>query len=99
MAPSNRKTKPKTPRKSSTYYPASDKTSLDRPKSRLLSPAKKARDRQSTPVAASSKQDKVLEMLRAPVGTTIAAITKATVTGSNIRCAASLQARCAKSSS
>jgi outer membrane lipopolysaccharide assembly protein LptE/RlpB len=31
-----------------------------------------------TPVVAVSKQDKVLDMLRAPSGTTIAAITKAT---------------------
>jgi hypothetical protein len=74
MPTSNRKPPRNAARKSS---PAAKRST--KPAGKVLPPvAPKKPVMQKTPNVAVSKQDKVLDMLRAPSGTTIAAITKAT---------------------
>jgi hypothetical protein len=73
MATSNRKPPRKTGRKST---PAAKRSAKSAPKAQSAAPKKLLAPK--TPVVAVSKQDKVLEMLRAPSGTTIATIMKAT---------------------
>ena len=73
MTTSNRKPPRKNGRK-----PSPEKKRLAKSTPKTQPPVPKKLIAAKTPVVAVSKQDKVLDMLRAPSGTTIAAITKAT---------------------
>ncbi|WP_425991807.1 DUF3489 domain-containing protein [Afipia sp. DC4300-2b1] len=72
MATSNRKP----PRKTGRSTPAAKRSAKSAPKAQ--SPAPKKPVTPKSPKVVVSKQDKVIEMLRAPSGTTVAAIMKAT---------------------